>query len=170
MKHILLLFFLCLTVGPTRADSLQSLRVIEKTLPNGLTVWLNPDDSQAKVIGYVVVRAGARDCPNTGIAHYFEHIMFKGTQTIGTTDYAKEKPFLDQIARQYDALSRTTDLQERRHIQQEINQLNRQAAVYAIPNEFSKLLTHYGGSRVNAFTSLDETVYHSEFAPQYLRQ
>lgn len=170
MKHILLLFFLCLTVGPTRADSLQSLRVIEKTLPNGLTVWLNPDDSQAKIIGYVVVRAGARDCPNTGIAHYFEHIMFKGTQTIGTTDYAKEKPFLDQIARQYDALSRTTDLQQRRHIQQEINQLNRQAAVYAIPNEFSKLLTHYGGSRVNAFTSLDETVYHSEFAPQYLRQ
>lgn len=170
MKRILLFFLLCLVVTPTWADRPQSLRVIEKTLPNGLTVWLNPDDTQPKVIGYVVVRAGARDCPNTGIAHYFEHIMFKGTPTIGTTDYAKEKPFLDQIARQYDALSRTADPQERRRIQQEINQLNRQAAVYAIPNEFSKLLTRYGGSRVNAFTSLDETVYHSEFAPQYLRQ
>lgn len=170
MKRILLFFLLCLVVTPTWADRSQSLRVIEKTLPNGLTVWLNPDDTQPKVIGYVVVRAGARDCPNTGIAHYFEHIMFKGTPTIGTTDYAKEKPFLDQIARQYDALSRTADPQERRRIQQEINQLNRQAAVYAIPNEFSKLLTRYGGSRVNAFTSLDETVYHSEFAPQYLRQ
>lgn len=170
MKRILLFFLLCLVVTPTWADRSQSLRVIEKTLPNGLTVWLNPDDTQPKVIGYVVVRAGARDCPNTGIAHYFEHIMFKGTPTIGTTDYAKEKPFLDQIARQYDALSRTADPQERRRIQQEINQLNRQAAVYAIPNEFSKLLTRYGGSRINAFTSLDETVYHSEFAPQYLRQ
>ena len=170
MKRILLFFLLCLVVTPTWADRPQSLRVIEKTLPNGLTVWLNPDDTQPKVIGYVVVRAGARDCPNTGIAHYFEHIMFKGTPTIGTTDYAKEKPFLDQIARQYDALSRTADPQERRRIQQEINQLNRQAAVYAIPNEFSKLLTRYGGSRINAFTSLDETVYHSEFAPQYLRQ
>ncbi len=170
MKRILLFFLLCLFVVPTWAERPQSLRVIEKTLPNGLTVWLNPDDTQPKVIGYVVVRAGARDCPNTGIAHYFEHIMFKGTPTIGTTDYAKEKPFLDQIARQYDALSRTADPQERRRIQQEINQLNRQAAVYAIPNEFSKLLTRYGGSRVNAFTSLDETVYHSEFAPQYLRQ
>ena len=134
MKRILLFFLLCLVVTPTWADRSQSLRVIEKTLPNGLTVWLNPDDTQPKVIGYVVVRAGARDCPNTGIAHYFEHIMFKGTPTIGTTDYAKEKPFLDQIARQYDALSRTADPQERRRIQQEINQLNRQAAVYAIPN------------------------------------
>ena len=129
-----------------------------------MTVWLNPDTTESKFIGYVVVKAGARDCPNTGIAHYFEHIMFKGTQLIGTTDYAKEKPLLDDISRQYNRLAQTTDPKQRTAIQLEINKLNQQAAQYAIPNEFSKLLTRYGGTSINAYTDLDETVYHSECA------
>ena len=53
------------------------LQVKELKLSNGMTVWLNEDHSQPKVFGAVVVKAGAKDCPNTGIAHYFEHIMFK---------------------------------------------------------------------------------------------
>lgn len=170
MKHFLILSFSFFVALAAHADDGHGLCVVERKLSNGMTVWLNPDTTQTKAIGYVVVKAGARDCPNTGIAHYFEHIMFKGTQTIGTTDYEKEKPLLEQISQQYNALSRTADPSERLRIQQEINRLNREAAVYAIPNEFSKLLTRYGGSRINAYTSLDETVYHSEFAPQYLRQ
>ena len=70
----------------------SSLTVQEKVLSNGMTVWLNEDHSQPKVFGAVVVNAGAKDCPNTGIAHYFEHIMFKGPEEIGTVDYAQEKP------------------------------------------------------------------------------
>ena len=61
-------------------------------------MWLNEDHTQPKVFGAVVVKAGAKDCPNTGIAHYFEHMMFKGTDKIGTTDYVQEKILLDRIA------------------------------------------------------------------------
>src|SRR3712207_724930 len=104
MKHFLILSFSFFLALAAHADDGHGLRVVERKLSNGMTVWLNPDTTQTKAIGYVVVKAGARDCPNTGIAHYFEHIMFKGTQTIGTTDYEKEKPLLEQISQQYNAL------------------------------------------------------------------
>ena len=101
-----MLFFsmLCVAIGAT-AQMAQSLKVKELTLSNGMTVWLNEDHTQPKVFGAVVVNAGAKDCPNTGIAHYFEHIMFKGTNEIGTVDYAKEKPWLDSISAAYDRLA-----------------------------------------------------------------
>lgn len=76
------------------AHASNVLDVKEITLSNGLKVWLNEDHSQPKVFGAVVVKAGAKDCPNTGIAHYFEHIMFKGTDKFGTTDYKAEKVWL----------------------------------------------------------------------------
>ena len=63
-----------------------STEVHEYILDNGLTVWLNEDHSQPKVFGAVVVKAGSKDSPNTGIPHYFEHMMFKGTDKIGTMD------------------------------------------------------------------------------------
>ena len=85
------------------------LQVKEYTLGNELTIWLNEDHSQPKIFGAVVVKAGARDCPNTGIAHYFEHMMFKGTDKIGTTDYKAEKILLDNIADKYDILAETED-------------------------------------------------------------
>ena len=67
----------------SQAEDLNALKVKEYRLENGLTVWLNEDHSQPKVFGAVVVKAGAKDCPDTGIAHYFEHMMFKGTDRIG---------------------------------------------------------------------------------------
>lgn len=146
------------------------LQVQEIRLANGFTVWVNVDRSQPKVFGAVVVKAGAKDCPNTGIAHYFEHLLFKGTDKIGTVDYVAEKPWLDSIAAQYDLLAQTTDARRRLDIQRHINRLSLQAAQYAIPNEFEQLITRYGGSGLNAYTSFDETVYHNTFSPQYLAQ
>lgn len=70
----------------------NAMKVKEMKLSNGLTVWINEDHALPRVFGAVVVKAGAADCPNTGIAHYFEHIMFKGTDKIGTVDYEKERP------------------------------------------------------------------------------
>ena len=67
------------------ADGANSVGIKSFVLKNGLTIWLNEDHSQPKVFGAVVVKAGAKDCPDTGIAHYFEHMMFKGTDKIGTT-------------------------------------------------------------------------------------
>lgn len=146
------------------------LHVQELKLSNGMTVWLNEDHSQPKVFGAVVVKAGAKDCPNTGIAHYFEHIMFKGTDRMGTTDYIKEKPWLDSISAQYDMLSQTTDNTERSRIQQHINRLSLKAADYVIPNEFNRLISKYGGSSLNAGTGQDLTYYHNSFLPQFIEQ
>ena len=146
------------------------LQVKEFKLSNGMTVWLNEDHSQPKVFGAVVVNAGAKDCPNTGIAHYFEHIMFKGTDKIGTIDYAAEKPWLDSISAQYDLLSQTKDEAERTKIQMHINELSLKAADYVIPNEFNRLISKYGGSGLNAGTSYDMTFYHNSFMPQFIEQ
>lgn len=144
------------------------IKVKQVILPNGLTVWLNEDHSQSKVVGALVVKIGAKDSPNTGIAHYFEHIMFKGTDRIGTIDYEKEKQLLEKIEEKYAELKTKTSDAQRLEVQKEINRLSIEAAKYAIPNDFSNLITKYGGSRLNAGTSYDYTVYHNVFTPQYL--
>lgn len=148
-------------------DMPDSLQVREIELSNGFTVWLNEDHNQPKVFGAVVVKAGAKDCPDTGIAHYFEHMMFKGTDKIGTTDYEAEKEILDAIADKYDELAACKDEKLRPELQKEINRLSIRAAEYAIPNEFDKLTSMFGGSQLNAGTSYDYTVYFNVFSPQY---
>lgn len=165
---LMLLLLLFLPLSAMKAQDL--LRVEQFKLHNGLTVWVNNDPTQPKVFGAIVVRAGAKDCPNTGIAHYLEHLLFKGTQQIGTTDFAAERPWLDSITTQYDLLARTQDNAQRLAIQRHINELSIKAADYAIPNEFNNLISRYGGTRLNAYTSFDETVFHNYFSPQYLSQ
>lgn len=152
------------------APTLVSTEIKEYILDNGLTVWLNEDHSQPKVFGAVVVLAGSKDSPNTGIAHYFEHMMFKGTDRIGTIDYKAEKVFLDAIEGKYEELAATKNRKRREEIQMEINELSIRAADYVIPNEFDRLITKYGGSKLNAGTSYDYTVYHNLFSPQYIEQ
>lgn len=163
----LVLAFL-LAACPMCGQSALEVRTVR--LHNGFTVWLNVDHSQPKIYGAVVVKAGAKDCPNTGIAHYFEHLMFKGTDKIGTVNYEKEKPWLDSISHQYDLLAATSDAAQRLVIQKHINELSVRAADYAIPNEFQNLITRFGGTGLNAYTSFDETVFHNTFSPQYLPQ
>lgn len=153
-----------------KAENISALHVKEYKLQNGLTVWLNEDHSQPKVFGAVVVKAGAKDSPNTGIAHYFEHMMFKGTDKIGTVDYESEKALLDLISDKYDALATTENPKERTHLLKIINDLSVRAADYVIPNEFNRLITQYGGSGLNAATSYDATVYFNTFSPQYMEQ
>ncbi len=150
----------------------------EITLNNGMRVWLDVDNTLPSVFGAVVVRAGAKDCPNTGIAHYFEHIMFKGTQRIGTVDYEAERPWLDRITAAYDALSTQQAQPERMSPRvggtetevslQTINELSVKGAEYAIPNEYNRLITLFGGSRLNAATGDDFTFYHNSFSPHCL--
>jgi predicted Zn-dependent peptidase len=164
---------------PVAAEN-HPLEVKELKLANGLTVWLNEDHSQPKVYGALVVKAGAKDCPDTGIAHYLEHLLFKGTQRIGTVDYDKEKVWLDSISMKYNELSQTREMvngkrsmvneEKRLAIQRDINRLSQRAADYAIPNEFDRLIVKYGGSALNASTSWDRTEYHNTFSPQFLEQ
>ena len=154
----------------SQAEDLNALKIKEYRLENGLTVWLNEDHSQPKVFGAVVVKAGAKDCPDTGIAHYFEHMMFKGTDRIGTLDYESEKVLLDSIAMKYDELAMTEDTAARARLQKEINELSIRSSEYVIPNEFNRLINRFGGSGLNAATSYDATIYFNTFSPQYMVQ
>ncbi|OFO53455.1 hypothetical protein HMPREF3027_04925 [Porphyromonas sp. HMSC077F02] len=142
--------------------------VKEFILHNGLTVWISTDSSDSKVFGQVVVRAGAKETPNSGVAHYFEHIMFKGTQRIGTVDYEQEAPILKEITKQYSKLQTAKNSAEREKVQSKINELNIEATKYAIPNDFNHLISKYGGSGLNAGTSYDYTLFYNSFSPQYL--
>ena len=137
------------------------LKVHTYTLSNGLTVYLNEDHNTTSVFGAIAVRGGGKRDPEdaTGIAHYLEHLLFKGTQELGTIDYSKEKVFLDSIEFKYDQLGQTQDEDKRLAIQKEINELSIKAGEYAIPNEFDRLMEGMGGSWINAFTSNDAIVY-----------
>ena len=95
-------------------------------------------------------------------------MLFKGTQRIGTIDYNSEKVWLDSISMKYNELSQTKDEQQRLAILADISRLSQRAADYAIPNEFNRLISKYGGSALNASTSWDRTEYHNTFSPQFI--
>ncbi|MBR5055520.1 MAG: insulinase family protein, partial [Bacteroidales bacterium] len=167
-KIFILLAALCLGIAAKAQDN--PLEVKQFELSNGMQVWVNRDSSQPIVYGAVVVKAGGKDCPDTGLAHYLEHLLFKGTEEIGTVDYEAEKVWLDSIAICYDKLSTLTDNAERNAVQKEINRLSKKAADYAIPNEFTRLIARFGGTGLNAGTSYDYTYYYNTFSPQYIEQ
>ncbi|MFY0674340.1 MAG: insulinase family protein [Bacteroidia bacterium] len=135
------------------------------TLDNGLTVILNYDEHQNGVFGAVGVKVGSKNDPDdaTGMAHYQEHMLFKGTSQLGTIDHTSEKIYIDSIFLMYDELGNTKDEVERTRIQKTINRLSVKANEYAVPNEFSNLIKTIGGTALNAFTSPDMTVYHNSF-------
>lgn len=172
MKKIFLSIYSCLIFVIAFGQNEDNLKVQKYILDNGLTVYLNEDHSEPKVFGAVAVRVGSKNDPekSTGMAHYFEHIMFKGTDSIGTLDYASEKPYLDSITMLYDILYTTTDKDKRNELQIQINNLAIKASEYAIPNEVDKLIKKYGGTQVNAYTSYDQTVYHNTFPPSQMEQ
>jgi predicted Zn-dependent peptidase len=150
----------------TQTAAAQDLRTF--TLDNGLTVILAEDHSEPKVFGAVAVKVGSKNDPEgyTGMAHYFEHMMFKGTDRIGTVDYRKEKIYLDKIELLYDELAAAGEIEARRNdILKQINDLSIEAAQYAIPGEVDRMLRKYGGTEINAYTHYDHTVYHNVFSP-----
>ena len=141
------------------------LGVKEIVLDNGLTVLLSENHERAEVFGAVVVRAGGRDDPpeHTGIAHYLEHMLFKGTQELGTSDWEAERPLIEQIEALYEELGSASDDAARQSIWQKIEAASKAAARHAIPGELDNMLAELGSRDVNAFTSPDMTVYHDRF-------
>jgi predicted Zn-dependent peptidase len=146
-------------------EAKSSLETEIYTLENGLTIYLNEDHTLPSVFGAVAVKGGSKRDPAdaTGIAHYFEHIMFKGTDSIGTLDYQAEKVFLDSIAVYYDQLDAAATPEERLKIQEDINRISLKASAFAIPNEFGKIIDGMGGTMVNAGTSNESIVYFNVF-------
>ncbi len=134
------------------------------TLDNGLKVYLSVNKDKPRIYTNIAVHTGSRNDPaeTTGLAHYLEHIMFKGTKLYGTRDYEKEKPFLDQIRDKYEVYRTLTDEEERKQCYHEIDSLSQLAAEYNIPNEYDKLCASLGADATNAYTSNDQTVYVNE--------
>lgn len=157
------LFLLSLAVVFTAAAQKQNLKLETFYLSNGLKVIMAEDHSEPKIFGAVIVHAGSKneDTAATGVAHYFEHIMFKGTDRIGTTDWASESLYLDSISQAYDRLHDAATDEERHSIQLEINRLNIEASKYAIANETDAILQKMGCTGLNAGTSYDYTVYYN---------
>lgn len=137
------------------------LDVTVHALSNGMLVYISTDETSAKVDAHVVVRAGARQEPEhaTELAHYLEHMMFKGTDRLGTTDWAAERPHLEAIEQLYAQLAEVKDDEEHRRIETAIDAQTQAAAKYVAPNEIWSLLTALGASDINARTGNEVTVY-----------
>ena len=125
----ILIFFIAIFFG-LNCEKPSPLDVEIYTLENGLTVMLNEDRNETSVFGAVVIDGGGKRDPAdaTGIAHYLEHVLFKGTSKMGTTNYAKEKIYLDSIEVLYDELSKKEDKKTRLKIQKHINDLSVKAS------------------------------------------
>lgn len=131
------------------------------TLKNGLKVYLAQNDDAPKIQTYIPVKTGSNNDPadNTGLAHYLEHMMFKGTSKLATADWVQEKPLLDQIAELYEQHKYEQDPEKKKAIYKKIDQVSLEASQYAIANEYDKAISSLGASGTNAHTWLDETVY-----------
>ena len=131
------------------------------TLDNGLKVYLSVNKEQPRIQTYIAVRTGSKNDPaeTTGLAHYLEHIMFKGTGKFGVTDSAKEAPLLADIEQRYEQYRKLTDPEERRQAYRGIDSVSQVAAQYFIPNEYDKLMAAIGSEGSNAYTSNDVTCY-----------
>ncbi len=168
-KFQLLFFFLLISIFAAAQDVASfEKRVTVKTLPNGLTVLICQRHEAPVFSFFTLVDAGSAQDPmgETGLAHMFEHMAFKGTDKIGTTDYAKEKPELAKVEDDYAAYIKERDKQVGRD-ETKLKSLEKTwkddiaaADKYVVHNAFGKLIEQNGGEDLNAFTNYDETGYH----------
>ena len=165
MTYLVLLMALCLVSAckkykyeTVKGDPMQT-RIY--TLENGLKVYLSVNKEEPRIQTYIAVRTGSKNDPaeTTGLAHYLEHLMFKGTKQFGTTDPEAEAPLLDDIERRYEEYRTITDETTRKQKYHEIDSVSQLAAKYFIPNEYDKLMAAIGAEGTNAFTSNDVTCY-----------
>lgn len=131
------------------------------TFPNGLKVYMTVNKEQPRIQTFIAVHAGSKHEPTetTGLAHYLEHMMFKGSTNLGTINYEEEKVLLDKITELYEVYRATTDPEERKAIYHQIDSISYEASTYFIPNEYDKIMANIGSDGSNAFTSNDQTVY-----------
>jgi predicted Zn-dependent peptidase len=142
------------------------------TLGNGLKVYLSKNTNEPRIQTVIAVKAGAKDDPrdNTGLAHYLEHMMFKGTNHFGTSDWGKEKVLLDSIFHLFEVHKLAQTAEEKRAIYQKIDATSQEASKYAISNEYDKIIGAIGASGTNAFTSYDLTAYINEIPANELEK
>ena len=157
-------------VHPPNPDQLMPVSIYK--LANGLTVYITENHQEPKFYAEIAVRAGGKNDPkdNTGLAHYLEHLLFKGTQTLGTLDWDNEGPIISHIYDLYEERFNATDPAERDEIYQQINDSSQAAADFAIPNEVDNMYSAMGVTDINAHTSYEETAFHVELPKNRVRQ
>ena len=131
------------------------------TMPNGMKVYMSVNKEEPRIQANIAVRVGGKNDPaeTTGLAHYFEHLMFKGTPDFGTLNYEAEKPLLDEIEQLFEVRRKITDEAERAELYRRIDSLSYEASKYSIPNEYDKLMSAIGAEGTNAYTSYDVTCF-----------
>lgn len=131
------------------------------TLKNGLKVFLAQNFDAPRIQTYIPVRTGSNNDPsdNTGLAHYLEHMMFKGTSKIGSLDWESEKKLLSRISELYEDHKAEQDPQKKKEIYKKIDEISQEASQFAIANEYDKAISSLGATGTNAHTWFDETVY-----------
>tara|TARA_B110000090_G_C13394240_1_gene450619 strand:- start:565 stop:3525 length:2961 start_codon:yes stop_codon:yes gene_type:complete len=131
------------------------------TLDNGLKVYLSQNSDEPKIQTYIAVRAGSNYDPkeSTGLAHYLEHMVFKGTHKVGTTDWEKEKVFLAKISDLYEQHRAEKDADKKKAIYKEIDKTSLEASNHSIANEYDKMTASLGATGTNAYTWFEQTVY-----------
>lgn len=142
------------------------------TLENGLKIYLSQIKDEPRIQTHIVVRTGSNNDPedNTGLAHYLEHMLFKGTSKIGTVDWEKESKLLKQISDLYEEHKKETNPEAKIAIYKKIDELSFEASKYAVPNEYDKLISSVGASGTNAHTWFDETIYHNNIPSNELER
>tara|TARA_R110002072_G_scaffold142853_1_gene288474 strand:+ start:37897 stop:40881 length:2985 start_codon:yes stop_codon:yes gene_type:complete len=146
-------------IYPPNPDDPLNAHIYE--LNNGLRVYLTRNPEEPRFYAEIAVRAGSKHDPAdaTGLAHYLEHLLFKGNQELGTLDFDAERPYLEEIEALYEQHFNSKDPGERARIYGEINRVSQLAAEYAIPGEFDKIYSSMGATGLNAHTWHEETVY-----------
>ncbi len=141
-------------------------------LENGLTVYMTVYKDAPRLQTAIAIKAGSKYDPhdNTGLAHYLEHMLFKGTDKYGTRDWSKEKPEIDKIMNLFEVYRQTSDSLKRAQIYHQIDSISYVASTYAIPNEYDKMLSAIGAKGTNAFTSVEQTVYINDIPTNQLEK
>ncbi|HON18521.1 MAG TPA: insulinase family protein [Salinivirgaceae bacterium] len=131
------------------------------TLKNGLKVYLSVNKDEPRIQTFIAVKAGSSYDPEetTGLAHYLEHMMFKGSNEIGALDWEKEKAYLDEISNLFEQHKAATDPQEKKAIYHKIDSVSQLASKLVAANEYDKLIKFIGGKNTNAYTSTERVVF-----------
>jgi predicted Zn-dependent peptidase len=141
--------------------SKDPIYVRKHILSNGLQILMSVNKAEPRIFSNIAVRAGSKQDPSdtTGLAHYLEHMMFKGTSQIGSLDWEQESALLSQIAEVYEKHRHEIDPSVRSEYYAQIDGLSNEAAKFVATNEYDKLVSSLGAKATNAYTSSEQTVY-----------
>ncbi len=131
------------------------------TLKNGMKLYMSINDAEPRIQTNMPVRAGSKHDPaeTTGLAHYLEHMMFKGTSNVGALNWAEEQKLLAKISDLYEQHRKETAPEKRKAIYAQIDETSNAAAKLVAANEYDKMVSSLGARGTNAYTWVEQTVY-----------